>query len=78
MYIDVEPNPNTDKSFSMIYRDVTPPREVFAIKYTLPGGTEEPVQVTGSAEPPPPQGSTARTSRNSSVTRTPARSPWQQ
>lgn len=47
MYIDVEPNPNTDKSFSMIYRDVTPPREVFAIKYTLPGGTEEPVQVTG-------------------------------
>ncbi len=46
MFIDVEPNPNTEASFNMIYRDVSSPREVFCVKYLL-GTEEQPVQITG-------------------------------
>ena len=46
MFIDVEPNPNTETSFNMVYRDVSPPREVFCIKYRV-GMEDQPVQVTG-------------------------------
>jgi hypothetical protein len=46
MYLEVEPNANTGKSVSMIYRDITPPREVFCVKHRITGG-EQVVQVTG-------------------------------
>ncbi len=46
MFIDVEPNSNTDKSFNMIYRDVNSSREVFCIKHLIQG-IEEPVQIVG-------------------------------
>ncbi|MFQ5451244.1 MAG: hypothetical protein ACE5E9_11500 [Nitrospinaceae bacterium] len=46
MFVEVEPNPNTGTSFNMIYREVSPPREVFCIKYNARTG-EQPVQVTG-------------------------------
>ncbi|GJL78733.1 MAG: hypothetical protein NPINA01_17220 [Nitrospinaceae bacterium] len=46
MFIDVEPNPNTEISFNMVYRDVSTPREVFSIKYQV-GKEDQPVQITG-------------------------------
>ena len=46
MYIDVEAKDNIDKSFSMLYRDISPPREVFCIKYQI-DGEDSPVQVKG-------------------------------
>jgi len=46
MFIDVEPNPNSETGFNMIYRDVSSPREVFCIKYRV-GVDDQPVQVTG-------------------------------
>ena len=46
MFIDIEPNPNTEISFNMVYRDVSPAREVFCIKYMV-GVEDQPVQVTG-------------------------------
>ncbi|MBI4388752.1 MAG: hypothetical protein HY580_01115 [Nitrospinae bacterium] len=46
MFLEVEPNPNVEKSFSMAYRETSPPRAVFCIKYGA-GEEELPVQVTG-------------------------------
>ena len=46
MFLEVEANGNVDQSFNMMYRDVTPPREVFCIKYNV-NGEELPVQVMG-------------------------------
>ncbi len=46
MFLEIEPNANTDVSFNMVYRDVSPPREVFCIKYFVQDH-DEPVQVTG-------------------------------
>ena len=46
MYLEVESNPNTQNSFNMLYRDVSPAREVFCIKYRR-GIEEQPVQVIG-------------------------------
>jgi hypothetical protein len=46
MFIDVEPNPNTETGFNMVYRDVSKAREVFCIKYTV-GVEDQPVQITG-------------------------------
>jgi len=46
MYLDIEPDGNVDRSFSMVYRDVSPPRQVYCVKYPV-DGVEQPVQVTG-------------------------------
>ena len=46
MYVDVEANENTSQNFSMLYRDISPSREVYCIKYNM-GGNESPVQVKG-------------------------------
>ena len=46
MFIEVEPNPNTETSFNMVYRDISPAREAFCIKYMV-GTEDQPVQVTG-------------------------------
>lgn len=46
MYLEIEPNGNTDVSFNMVYRDVTPAREIYCIKYPV-NKEEQPVQVTG-------------------------------
>ncbi|MDA0691506.1 MAG: hypothetical protein O3A78_03700 [Nitrospinae bacterium] len=46
MFIEVEPNPNTEISFNMVYRNVSEAREVFCIKYQV-GTEDQPVQVTG-------------------------------
>ena len=46
MFLEVESGTNVDKPFSMMYREVDKPREVFAIKYTV-NGSEQPAQVTG-------------------------------
>ena len=46
MYIDVTAGKNTGQNFSMMYRHVSPPREVFCIKYQA-NGEETPVQVKG-------------------------------
>jgi len=46
VYVDVEANKNTNKSFSMLYRDISESREVFCIKYSL-GEEESPVQIKG-------------------------------
>lgn len=46
MFIEIEPCGNVDTAFSMMYREMGEPREVFAIKYNR-WGRDEPVQVTG-------------------------------
>ena len=46
MYIDVEAKDNTSKNFSMLYRDISPSREVYCIKYQM-NGEDSPVQVKG-------------------------------
>ena len=46
MYIDVEAKDNTNKSFSMLYRDVSASREVYCVKYEL-NGEDSPVRVKG-------------------------------
>ena len=35
MYVDVEANENTDKNFSMLYRDISKSREIYCIKYSI-------------------------------------------
>ena len=42
----MEANENTSQNFSMLYRDISPSREVYCIKYNM-GGDEFPVQVKG-------------------------------
>lgn len=46
MFIEVENGNNVDKNFSMMYREVETPREVYCIKYPV-AGEEKPVQVSG-------------------------------
>ncbi|MGP0566242.1 MULTISPECIES: hypothetical protein [unclassified Nitrospina] len=46
MFLEVEPCGNVDQPFSMMYREMESPREVYAIKYTVQG-SDQPVQVTG-------------------------------
>lgn len=46
MYVDVESNGNVNENFSMLYRDVSPSREVYCIKYLI-NEEDAPVQVTG-------------------------------
>ncbi|MFQ5673944.1 MAG: hypothetical protein ACE5G9_12730 [Nitrospinales bacterium] len=46
MYVEVESCPNVDAEFSMVYKEVTPPREVYCIEYDA-GAGEKPMQVTG-------------------------------
>lgn len=46
MFLEVEPNANVDASLSMVYKDVSQPREVYCLKYNA-DGEEKPVQVTG-------------------------------
>jgi len=46
MFIDVEPNPNTETGFNMVFRDISQAREAFCIKYNI-GTDDQPVQVTG-------------------------------
>lgn len=46
MFVEVESGPNIDKDFNMIYKDVSPAREVYCVKYSKEG-EEKPVQVTG-------------------------------
>lgn len=46
MFVEVDSNSNTDRSFNMIFRDISPPRELYCIKYPVKG-EEQPVQVTG-------------------------------
>ena len=46
MYIDVEAKDNTNKNFSMLYRDISPSREVYCIKYQI-NDEDLPVQVKG-------------------------------
>ena len=56
MFIEVEPNNNTDRSFNMVFRDIGQPRELYCIKYQV-NDDQQPVQVTGwdaDAGPPCP------------------------
>jgi len=46
MYVEVESCPNVDADFSMVYQEVTSPREVYCIEYDA-GSGEQPMQVTG-------------------------------
>ena len=46
MFLEVEANGNIDETFNMMYRDVSSPREVFCVKYSV-NGEEIPVQVKG-------------------------------
>ena len=46
MFVEVDSNSNTDKSFNMIFRDISPARELYCIKYNI-HGKEQPVQITG-------------------------------
>jgi len=46
MFVEVEPGTNVDRSFSMMYREIERPREVYAIKYPVQG-EEQPVRITG-------------------------------
>ncbi len=46
MFIEVETGNNVNRNFSMKYREVESPREVFCIKYSV-GDEEKPVQVSG-------------------------------
>ena len=46
MYVEVEAGGNAGQNFSMLYRDVSPSREVFCIKYQV-NSEETPMQVTG-------------------------------
>ena len=46
MYVEVETCPNIAENFSMVYKEVTLPREVYCIEYSIEG-KEKPVQVTG-------------------------------
>ncbi len=46
MFLEVEPGANVETAFSMMYHEMGPPREVYAIKYAV-HGSEQPVQVTG-------------------------------
>ncbi|GIT64802.1 MAG: hypothetical protein Ct9H300mP23_04290 [Nitrospinota bacterium] len=42
----IESNPNVERSFDMVYRDISPTRELYCIKYNIKG-EEQPVQITG-------------------------------
>lgn len=46
MYVEVENCTNVDQTFTMVYKEVSPPREVYCIEYNI-AGEEKPVQVTG-------------------------------
>ncbi len=46
MFVDVEAGPNIDRYFSMLFRELEPPREVVSLQYLL-NGEEVPVRVTG-------------------------------
>lgn len=46
MFLEIESNPNIERNFDMIYRDVSPIRELYCIKYNI-DGKEQPVQITG-------------------------------
>jgi hypothetical protein len=46
VFVEVDSNSNTDQSFNMIFRDISPARELYCIKYPV-NGEEQPVQVTG-------------------------------
>ena len=46
VFVEVDSNTNTDRSFNMIFRDISLPRELYCIKYPV-NGEEQPVQITG-------------------------------
>ena len=46
LFLEIESNPNVERNFDMIYRDVSPIRELYCIKYNI-DGKEQPVQITG-------------------------------
>ncbi|GIT64547.1 MAG: hypothetical protein Ct9H300mP23_01740 [Nitrospinota bacterium] len=46
MFLEIESNPNVERSFDMVYRDISPTRELYCIKYNI-NGEEQPVQITG-------------------------------
>ena len=46
MFLEVESNPNVDQSLGLVYKDVSPPREVYCVKYFV-HEEEKPVLVTG-------------------------------
>lgn len=46
MFLEIESNPNVERSFDMVYRDISPTRELYCIKYKI-NGEDLPVQITG-------------------------------
>ena len=46
MYVEVETCPNIENDFSMVFKEVTPPREVYCIEYIIEG-QDKPAQVIG-------------------------------
>ena len=46
LFLEVDPNPNTEASVSTVYKNISRPREVYCVKFHLKEN-EEPVQVTG-------------------------------
>ena len=46
VFVEVDSNYNTEQSFNMIFRDISPARELYCIKYPV-NGEEQPVQITG-------------------------------
>ena len=46
MFLEIEPNPNVERSFDMVYREISPARELYCIKYNI-NGEDQPVQIIG-------------------------------
>ena len=46
LFLEVDPNPNTEVSVNSVYKDVSRSREVYCVKYSFQE-EEEPAQVTG-------------------------------
>ena len=46
VFVEVDSNTNTDRTFNMVFRDISLPRELYCIKYPV-NGEEQPVQITG-------------------------------
>ena len=46
VFVEVDSNTNTDRTFNMVFRNISLPRELYCIKYPV-NGEEQPVQITG-------------------------------
>lgn len=46
MFLEVESCANVDENLGMVYNDVSPPREVYCVKYRADGGGK-PMRITG-------------------------------